>query len=79
MQVHVRPTLYEKDRCCDGHATVHVAVLTAVTQSDDGPPEPRWACIHLHSIKWGVTVDLQLSDSVGLAVRFGIASLLLDR
>jgi len=37
---HMRPTLYKKDMCCDGHVTVHVAVLTAVTQSDDGPPEP---------------------------------------
>ena len=52
------------------------------TQSDAvrrQSPRATWACNHLHSVKWGVTVDLQLSDSVGLAVRFGIASLLLDR
>ena len=42
-------------------------------------PKAMWACNHLYSVKWGVTVDLQLSHSVGLAVRFGIASLLLDR
>ena len=30
----------DKNRCCDGHVTVGVAGLTAVTLSD-GPPKPR--------------------------------------
>jgi hypothetical protein len=79
MQVHARPKLYEKDRCSDGHVTVSVAVLTPVTYSDDDPPKATQACNHLHSVEWGVRVDLQLSDSVGFAVRFRIASLLLER
>jgi hypothetical protein len=36
-----KSTLYKKDRCCDGHVTVSVAVLTAVTQSDNSPPKPH--------------------------------------
>jgi hypothetical protein len=56
--------------------TVSVAVLTAVTQSD-GPPKATRSVIIC--MVWTWESNLQLSDSAGLAVRFGIANELLKR